>query len=86
MLCYVDASRVEGAKSKDEYVRRINMGIRNARRKGMPEAFVDKYLRPFIQAGGVADRRGIQDIYRKGRRDCYGLTPLHKLLLSTRLI
>ena len=50
VLCYVDASRVEAAKPKDEYVHRINMGIRDARSKGMPETFVDKYLRPFIPA------------------------------------
>lgn len=50
VLCYVDASRVEEAKPKDEYVHRINMGIRDARMKGMPEAFVDKFLRPFIPA------------------------------------
>lgn len=50
VLCYVDVSRVEEAKPKDEYVHRINMGIRDARRKGVPQAFVDKYLRPFIPA------------------------------------
>lgn len=50
VLCYVDATRVEEAKPKDEYVHRINMGIRDARSKGMPEAYVDKYLRPFIPA------------------------------------
>lgn len=50
VLCYVDASRVEEAKPRDEYVHRINMGLRDARRKGMPEAYVDKSLRPFIPA------------------------------------
>lgn len=50
VLCYVDASRVEEAKPKDEYVHRINMGIRDATRKGMPQAFVDEFLRPFIPA------------------------------------
>lgn len=56
VLCYVDASRVEEAKPKEEYVHRINMGIRDARSKGMPKTYVDKYLRPFIpaeKAGGL---------------------------------
>ena len=51
----MDASRVEEAKPKDEYVLEINTGIRDARRKGMLEAFVDKYLRPFIPAEDVGE-------------------------------
>lgn len=50
VLCYVDVSRVDEAKPKDEYVHRVNMGIRDARRLGMPDAFVHKFLRPFIPA------------------------------------
>ena len=66
VLCYVDASRVEEAKPKDEYVHRINMGIRDARRKGMPQAFVDKFLRPFIPAAekaGELEREAKVKIY-----------------------
>lgn len=48
VLCYVDADRVQEAQLKGEYVHRINMGIRDAKQKGMPSSYVDKYLRLFI--------------------------------------
>ena len=50
VLCYVDADRVQEAQPKGEYVYRINMDITDAKKKGMPSSYVDKYLRPFIPA------------------------------------
>lgn len=50
VLCYVDANRVLEAQPKGEYIHRINMGIRDAKKKGMPSSYVDKYLRPFVPA------------------------------------
>lgn len=48
VLCYVDANRVQEAPPKEEYVHRINLGIIDAKKKGMPSSYVDKYLRRFI--------------------------------------
>ncbi len=55
VLCYVDDQRVEEDKPKQEYVHRMNMGIRDALGKGMPQAFVHKYLRPFIPEGNEVE-------------------------------
>lgn len=56
-LCYVDTNRVQEGQPNGEYVHRINMGIRDAK-KGMPSSYVDKYLRPFIPAE-EGKRRGV---------------------------
>lgn len=48
MLCYVDGKNIKDATPKEEYVHRVNMGIADASLKGMPEAYVTQYMRPFI--------------------------------------
>lgn len=49
MLVYVDARRREGGhRPRDEYVRRMNMGIRDALREGVPRGYVDTVLRRYI--------------------------------------
>lgn len=47
-LCYVSDRWVNEAKPKEEYVHRINMGIHDGLEKGIPVAYVEKYIRPFI--------------------------------------
>lgn len=47
-LCYVSKRWVDEARPKEEYVHRMNMGISDALEKGMPVAYVEKYIRPFI--------------------------------------
>ena len=48
MLVYVDRVRVKEAKPKQEYVHRMNEGIRDALAAGIPEEYVDTILRKFI--------------------------------------
>jgi gamma-glutamylcyclotransferase len=47
-LVYINENRITPSKPKEEYADRINCGIRDAVEHGMPRAYVDKYLRPFI--------------------------------------
>ncbi|KAH9995002.1 hypothetical protein F4779DRAFT_200492 [Xylariaceae sp. FL0662B] len=50
-LAYVDFRRVEPGAPKDEYVVRMNRGIREAVEKWQfPEAYVEKVMRPFLPA------------------------------------
>ncbi|KAI9811550.1 MAG: hypothetical protein M1832_000860 [Thelocarpon impressellum] len=49
-LVYVDRQRQEVDAPKEEYVHRMNEGIRDALAKGVPGWYVDRYLRPFIPA------------------------------------
>lgn len=64
-LVYIDYQRTEESVPKTEYIYRINMGIADATKKGIPIEYFDKYFRPFIpplldtesddQAKGVID-------------------------------
>ncbi|KAF7295379.1 hypothetical protein MIND_01077500 [Mycena indigotica] len=47
-LVYVDVQRTREGPPKPEYVHRINSGIRDAVRAGVPEEYVRECLRPFI--------------------------------------
>lgn len=47
-LVYVDVERVVDDKPKAEYIHRMNMGIKDALIKGVPETYIDSSLRPFI--------------------------------------
>ncbi|KAK7914313.1 hypothetical protein PG985_012016 [Apiospora marii] len=50
-LVYVDYPRVEADRPKDEYIGRMNRGIDEARRDwGLPEWYIEKVMRPFIQS------------------------------------
>ena len=50
-LVYVDERLREGV-AWEEYIHRLNMGIRDATAKGLPGWYVDKYMRRFIPAEG----------------------------------
>ncbi|KIJ55234.1 hypothetical protein M422DRAFT_151765 [Sphaerobolus stellatus SS14] len=50
MLVYVDVERVEIGQPYAEYIDRINWGIVDAIKHGVPREYIDKYLRPFIRA------------------------------------
>lgn len=50
MLVYIDRERVEDDKPKAEYVHRINMGVHDAVKIGMPQPYVDDVIRKFIPA------------------------------------
>ncbi|KAI1375288.1 hypothetical protein F4677DRAFT_133205 [Hypoxylon crocopeplum] len=51
ILAYVDRKRVVPGNPKDEYVDRMNRGIDEAMEQwGLPQAYVDTAMRPFIPA------------------------------------
>ncbi|KAK0463914.1 Butirosin biosynthesis, BtrG-like protein [Desarmillaria tabescens] len=47
-LVYVDTERVLDSIPKDEYIGRMNKGITDAVKEGVPKNYVDKYLRRYI--------------------------------------
>lgn len=51
-LVYIDKRRVEEGEPLEEYVHRMNMGINDAVKKGLPEWYIKKYMRGSIPAGG----------------------------------
>jgi len=54
-LVYVDVARPGEGVCKEEYVGRMNRGIRDAVQKGMPESYVEKVIRPFVREEKVLD-------------------------------
>ncbi|KAJ3522631.1 hypothetical protein NMY22_g11809 [Coprinellus aureogranulatus] len=48
MLVYVDIKRVTPSSPKEEYIYRINKGIVDGVKAGIPMAYFDKYFRPSI--------------------------------------
>ena len=67
MLVYVDHDRVEEAKPKQEYVHRMNEGIRDALAAGIPKEYVDTVLRRFIPPASEngEDAEGTKQMARK---------------------
>lgn len=47
-LVYIDVTRTNRDLPKTEYIYRINTAIKDALQKGIPQSYVDKYIRPFI--------------------------------------
>ncbi|KAF9469330.1 Butirosin biosynthesis, BtrG-like protein [Collybia nuda] len=47
-LVYVDEKRVTESKPVKEYIHRMNMGITDGIKKGIPKEYFDQNLRPFI--------------------------------------
>ena len=58
MLVYIDYRRCsgEGNKPRDEYVHRMNQGIRDALHEGVPESYVNGVVRRYIPAAEVDAR------------------------------
>jgi gamma-glutamylcyclotransferase len=48
MLVYIDRNRTTSDKPKKEYIVRMNNGIHDAMKKGVPEAYVKGVMRKFI--------------------------------------
>lgn len=48
MLIYIDRKRVKKSEPKDEYVYRMNKGIRDAVHEGVPNGYVQKVMRQYI--------------------------------------
>ena len=47
-LIYVDVERKSEREPLEEYIYRMNMGIRDALKEGIPAGYIEKHLRPFI--------------------------------------
>lgn len=48
MLVYINRDAVTPSEPKDEYIHRMNMGIRDAVKAGVPEEYVKEVMRKFI--------------------------------------
>ena len=59
LLVYINRERVEAAKPKAEYIHRINLGIRDAVKIGMPQAYVENVIRQFIPAEGDEEAKAV---------------------------
>lgn len=59
MLVYIDRERIEPDEPREEYVYRMNRGISDAVKMGVPEGYVEDVMRKFIpaEAGGEAWER-----------------------------
>ncbi|KAJ4334443.1 hypothetical protein N0V87_006877 [Didymella glomerata] len=60
MLVYIDRNRTTPDVPRDEYVYRMNQGIRDALERGMPEEYVQDVMRKFIHErdddeGGIGE-------------------------------
>lgn len=47
-LVYVDFDRVEEGSPEEDYIRRMNLAIADALSAGVPEDYIENYLRRFI--------------------------------------
>jgi hypothetical protein len=47
-LVYIDFARTRRDLPKTEYIHRINMGVKDALEKGVPQSYIDTYFRSFI--------------------------------------
>ncbi|GAB7339859.1 hypothetical protein MBLNU457_6392t1 [Dothideomycetes sp. NU457] len=61
MLVYINRKQVTDSKPKDEYVYRMNMGIKDATKEGVPKEYVDKTMRPFIPYEDYNEVREVAD-------------------------
>lgn len=62
MLVYINRQLTTPSDSKQEYIHRMNMGIKDALEAGVPRAYVDKVIREFIP--DVKDER-VGDVARR---------------------
>ena len=51
-LVYVDRRRVDEGEPWEEYIYRMNMGIKDAAARGLPGWYIDKYMRKYIPSEG----------------------------------
>jgi gamma-glutamylcyclotransferase len=49
-LIYIDAVSTSPDVPKTEYIHRINMALQDGLKNGVPQSYIDKYIRPFIPA------------------------------------
>ena len=49
-LVYIDTVNTSPDDPKTEYIHRINMALQDGLKNGVPQSYIDKYIRPFIPA------------------------------------
>lgn len=49
-LVYIDTVSTSPDVPKTEYIHRINMALQDGFKNGVPQSYIDKYIRPFIPA------------------------------------
>ncbi|KAG5729062.1 hypothetical protein E4T56_gene15686 [Termitomyces sp. T112] len=47
-LVYVDVERLDEGPPRHEYIARINHAFKDGKREGIPQTYIDKYIRKFI--------------------------------------
>lgn len=47
-LVYIDFACTSPDAPKTEYIHRINMAMQDGLKMGIPQSYIDKYIRPFI--------------------------------------
>lgn len=48
MLVYVDRERMKPSKPREEYIHRMNMGITDALKEGVPTSYINTVIRKYI--------------------------------------
>jgi gamma-glutamylcyclotransferase len=66
-LVYVDEVRTGTGVCKEEYVGRMNRGIRDAVEKGMPESYVESVLRKWVRDEEIGDGDEVGDPFHPGQ-------------------
>lgn len=65
MLVYIDRNRTTPDKPRDEYVYRMNQGIRDAVKCGVPEQYVQEVMRKYIPEDKEGDHGGEMEQFAK---------------------
>jgi gamma-glutamylcyclotransferase len=64
MLVYIDRNRTTPDEPRDEYVYRMNQGIKDALEMGVPEEYVNDVMRKYIPEGDDEKEHSIRDFAR----------------------
>ena len=54
-LVYIDKERTEEGEPREEYIFRINRGVDDASARGMPQWYINNYIRRFIPPDGLGE-------------------------------
>ncbi len=68
MLVYIDFSRVEDSTPKKEYVYRMNQGIEDALKEGVPKEYIERVMRKFIPESDGEDEESRELALQQARR------------------
>jgi gamma-glutamylcyclotransferase len=50
VMVYIDFANTTRDVPRTEYIHRINMGLKDSLQRGIPQSYIDRYIRPFIPA------------------------------------